>query len=137
MMVVMMMEIVIMIMIEMTIAITTIVQRKCNHIYQNHSVLIVSNQHFNNHTLTAKQTNMILVFSCELNIKQATNKVKIIHTSLAGRFPSSILAKRSPKVHPLITSRGSITLPRLLDILRPYLSRTIACKYTVNRAYKV
>jgi hypothetical protein len=40
-------------------------------------------------------------------------------------------------VHPLITSRGSITLPRLLDILRPYLSRTMACKYTVNRVYKV
>jgi hypothetical protein len=29
-----------------------------------------------------------------------------------------------------MTSRGSITLPRLFDIFRPYLSRTMACKYT-------
>lgn len=30
-----------------------------------------------------------------------------------------------------MTSMGSITLPTDLDILRPYLSRTIACRYTV------
>ena len=51
-------------------------------------------------------------------------------TSFAGRLPSSILLKRSSSEHPLITSRGSMTLPRLFDIFRPYLSRTIACKYT-------
>lgn len=54
------------------------------------------------------------------------------HTSLAGRLPSSILASKSPRVQPLMTSKGSITLPRLFDIFRPYLSRTMACKYTVK-----
>ena len=30
-------------------------------------------------------------------------------------------------------SMGSTTLPSDLDILRPYLSRTMACKYTVRK----
>ena len=35
------------------------------------------------------------------------------------------------RVTPSMTSRGSITLPRLLDILRPWASRTMLCRYTV------
>lgn len=33
-------------------------------------------------------------------------------------------------VMPSMTSRGSMTLPRDLDILRPWASRTMECRYT-------
>jgi hypothetical protein len=41
------------------------------------------------------------------------------------------LSWRCCKEMPSITSRGSITFPRLLDIFLPWASRTMLCKYTV------
>mmetsp|Transcript_16626 Transcript_16626/g.55880 ORF Transcript_16626/g.55880 Transcript_16626/m.55880 type:complete len:268 (+) Transcript_16626:969-1772(+) len=51
-------------------------------------------------------------------------------TSLASRLPASSFAWSSSRRMPPITSRGSITLPSDLDILRPCLSRTMAWRYT-------
>ena len=39
--------------------------------------------------------------------------------SFAGRLPPPILLRRFSREHPLITSSGSIILPRDFDILRP------------------
>ena len=45
-------------------------------------------------------------------------------TSRGSKLPAWSFAWRSASDTPLITSSGSMTLPRDLDILRPYLSRT-------------
>mmetsp|Transcript_6419 Transcript_6419/g.15541 ORF Transcript_6419/g.15541 Transcript_6419/m.15541 type:complete len:203 (+) Transcript_6419:749-1357(+) len=50
--------------------------------------------------------------------------------SLSSRFPDSSRFWSASRVMPSMTSRGSMTFPRDLDILRPWASRTMACRNT-------
>mmetsp|Transcript_34107 Transcript_34107/g.77028 ORF Transcript_34107/g.77028 Transcript_34107/m.77028 type:complete len:309 (+) Transcript_34107:948-1874(+) len=65
-----------------------------------------------------------------VSAKSSSKSRFALATSLAGRLPPSTFSHRASSEQPWITSSGSITFPRDLDILRPSLSRTMACRYT-------
>ena len=51
--------------------------------------------------------------------------------SLPGVEPSTSMNRRASAPYWAMTSSGSMPLPRLLDILRPWLSRTMPWMQTV------